>query len=605
MSFSVPSARQRTALAYDGVVPTPSEGTLLGAYRVEGLLGSGSMGEVYRCVDVGLNRRVAIKILSDKHRDSPELRARFVREGRAVAAVSHPNVVQVFATGTFDERPYIAMEFLDGTDLGSLVEKQGPMDSLSTARAAYDAACGLEAASRAGLIHRDVKPTNLVRVADGAVKVTDFGLAKPVDPGTEPALTAMGVVVGTPDYIAPEQARGETIDERVDIYALGGSMFFLLTGVPPFRTGKPGEDKYLKVVARHLRQPAPSASERNPAVDPELSVLAQQMMSKRREERPSYAELQQRLLHIAVRLDPSGESLGARVRALSPASLSRPPGPASRPPAAGATGVGSIAAAAPPSLAPAPVVAAPATLSRPPGAAMPPASLAPVAVAAPPAMAAPMPMAPAPGGLGFAGDEPGLSRLPPPRFPRWSLAVTLVSVALFVAGLVVFLNRSGSATQPLAATPADANSGQPEGDAAPPAEPPPGMILVKDGDGRPWLYVDARPVSLQAFRSVFAEHQQSGSPSGPVVSVTYTSARSYATTVKGRLLTPAEWERAQAAPGFVSAGGLYEWVESPGAKRVVKKAGAEQARKDQEHPDVTFRIARDVVPVGAPGPTAR
>ncbi|HRC56803.1 MAG TPA: serine/threonine-protein kinase, partial [Kofleriaceae bacterium] len=303
-------------------MPTPSVGTLLGAYRVEGLLGSGSMGEVYRCVDVGLNRRVAIKILSEKHRDSPELRARFVREGRAVAAVSHPNVVQVFATGTFDERPYIAMEFLDGTDLGSLVEKQGPLDSLATARAAYDAACGLEAASRAGLIHRDVKPTNLVRVVDGAVKVTDFGLAKPVDPGTEPALTAMGVVVGTPDYIAPEQARGEPIDERVDIYALGGSMFFLLTGVPPFRTGKPGEDKYLKVVARHLRQPAPSACERNPSADAELSALAQQMMAKKRDERPAYPEVQQRLLLIAARLDPQSEASGTRgSRALSRAHV--------------------------------------------------------------------------------------------------------------------------------------------------------------------------------------------------------------------------------------------------------------------------------------------
>ena len=94
------------------------------------------------------------------------------------------------------------------------------------------------------------------------VKVTDFGLAKPVDPGTEPALTAMGVVVGTPDYIAPEQARGETIDERVDIYALGGTLYFLLTGSPPFRTGNPAEDKYLKVVARHLASRRPMRAPR-------------------------------------------------------------------------------------------------------------------------------------------------------------------------------------------------------------------------------------------------------------------------------------------------------------------------------------------------------
>ena len=102
-------------------VPNPQAGTILGAYRVEGTLGSGSMGEVFRGIDTGLNRRVAFKLLSEKHRDSPELRQRFVREGRAVAAISHPNVVQVFATGSFDDRPYIAMELLDGADLGSIV----------------------------------------------------------------------------------------------------------------------------------------------------------------------------------------------------------------------------------------------------------------------------------------------------------------------------------------------------------------------------------------------------------------------------------------------------------------------------------------------------
>ena len=190
-------------------MPNPTPGTVLGAYRVEGTIGSGSMGDVFKAIDTGLNRRVAIKILSEKHRDSNELRARFVREGRAVAAISHPNVVQVFATGSFDERPYIAMELLDGTDLGSIVEKTGPLDSASAAHVLIDAAHGLAAACKAGLIHRDVKPSNLVRLSDGRVKVTDFGLAKPVDPGGEPALTAMGVVVGTPDYIAPEQARGE------------------------------------------------------------------------------------------------------------------------------------------------------------------------------------------------------------------------------------------------------------------------------------------------------------------------------------------------------------------------------------------------------------
>jgi serine/threonine protein kinase len=132
-------------------VPNPQPGTILGAYRVEGTLGAGSMGEVFKAIDTGLNRRVAIKILSEKHRDSPELRARFQREGRAVAAISHPNVVQVFAIGSFDERPYIAMELLDGAEVGAAVEKRGPLDSLTAAHAVLDAH---RPGGRGWLIHR-------------------------------------------------------------------------------------------------------------------------------------------------------------------------------------------------------------------------------------------------------------------------------------------------------------------------------------------------------------------------------------------------------------------------------------------------------------------
>jgi hypothetical protein len=281
---------------------TPAPGTALGAYRVDGVIGAGSMGDVFRGVDVGLSRKVAIKILSEKHKDSNELRARFTREGRAVAAIAHPNVVQVFATGMYEDRPYIAMELLEGTDLATLVDDDGPMTSVVAARALLDAARGLDAAAKAGLIHRDVKPSNLVRLNEGKVKVTDFGLAKPVDPGSEPALTALGVVVGTPDYIAPEQARGEKIDERVDIYALGGTLYFLVTGLPPFRTGNPAEDKYLKVVARHLKNPPPDARERAPGVDAELAELARAMMAKKPAERPDYPTLIARLEAIVQRL---------------------------------------------------------------------------------------------------------------------------------------------------------------------------------------------------------------------------------------------------------------------------------------------------------------
>jgi serine/threonine-protein kinase len=503
------------------------------------------MGEVFKGVDTGLNRKVAIKILSEKHRDSPELRQRFVREGRAVAAISHPNVVQVFATGNFDDRPYIAMELLDGTDLGSIVDKNGPLTSVDAAHAVLDAAQGLMAASKAGLIHRDVKPSNLVRLSNHEVKVTDFGLAKPVDPGSEPALTAMGVVVGTPDYIAPEQARGETIDERVDIYALGGTLYFLLVGIPPFRTGKPAEDKYLKVVARHLRNPAPEAAVTNPSVDRELSDIAKQMMAKKAGERPGYPELISRLTGVLARLDPGSvpELIAATRERSRPNMLAAPSGPGA-------------------SLGPRPSTSLGDSRSR---------DVSDVD----------LPVA-----------KSGL--------PAWLIMFSLACIGLFVAGLVVYLQR-GDAGDGAATGSGSAGSGAvvtplpvPVDAAAPAPVVPAGMIVVRKPDGTAWFYVDANPVTSAQFKTVFADHKQSGKPDDPVVMIKYDEARSYARTKGGRLLRAAEWDAASTTPGFIAADGVFEWVE-PGADKVnVKKHGKGAARPDGAQKDVTFRMAKDI-----------
>jgi len=501
------------------------------------------MGEVFKGVDQGLNRKVAIKILSEKHRDSPELRQRFVREGRAVAAISHPNVVQVFATGSFDERPYIAMELLDGTDLGSIVEKNGPLASAEAAHAILDAAQGLAAAAKAGLIHRDVKPSNLVRLSSGEVKVTDFGLAKPVDPGSEPALTAMGVVVGTPDYIAPEQARGETIDERVDIYALGGTLYFLLTGIPPFRTGKPAEDKYLKVVARHLRNPAPDSSVTNPGVDRDLATIAKQMMAKKPGERPSYQELIEKLTGLLARIDPGS------VPQLIAASRER-----SRP------------------------------FKIPPDASG---------------------GAPLEGGATISDGE--LTLPPRGRLPAWLIGFSLLCVVLFVVGLVVYLQRGDTESASPPPTPGSGSTGSavtpPAPDAPAPPKVPAGMILVKLPDGRQ-LFVDAQPVSLDKYKAVFADHKQPGKddkhpakPDDPVALVRYDEAQAFARTINaanGRLLRAAEWTAASTTPGFVSVDGLWEWVESPKDARTVVQHGKSQTRPDKDYKDVTFRMAQDI-----------
>jgi serine/threonine protein kinase len=516
-------------------VPNPQPGTILGAYRVEGTIGQGSMGEVFRGIDTGLNRRVAIKILSEKHRDSPELRQRFVREGRAVAAISHSNVVQVFATGSFDDRPYIVMELLDGQDLGTIVEKGGALDSLTAAHAILDGAQGLAAAAKAGLIHRDVKPSNLVRLSDGQVKVTDFGLAKPVDPGAEPALTAMGVVVGTPDYIAPEQARGETIDERVDIYALGGTLYFLLTGIPPFRTGKPAEDKYLKVVARHLRNPPPDASVTNPNVDKGLAELTKQMMAKKPADRPGYDDLIAQLTQIVARLDPTAVPI-----LLSSRERSRP--------------------------------------NEIPGSRFRPASL-----------------------NDSQTVSDGQLDLPPSRaLPGWLIGLTLLCIALFAAGLVVYLRRETSEAQAGAGSGSGSVTPPPAVDAAAAANTvdaavPANMLLVLKADGSPWFYADANPITVAAYRELFAKHDASASPQTAVTNVSYTEAKSYVKTRGGRLLTSQEWERAAVTPNFTVRDGLLEWVDSPEEKsKTVRAHGKTQSRPDTKQKDVTFRMAKDI-----------
>ena len=543
------------------VVLTP--GTIVDRYRVVGVLGAGSMGDVVRGVDVDLNRQVAIKILSERHRENDELRARFVREARAVAAISHPNVVQVFTTGNFDKRPYLAMELLDGVDLGTVVKQHGVMSSVQASRAALDAARGLEAAAKAGLIHRDVKPSNLVLLSSGVVKVTDFGLAKPLDPGSEPALTAMGVVVGTPDYIAPEQARGEQIDERVDIYALGGTIYFLVAGIPPFRTGNPAEDKYLKVVARHLKDPPPDPRTANPAVDPEIAALQRQMMAKKPGDRPRYGDLIQRLTAIVERLQVKGSS------ALPQVSSGHGPAVADKTPFVGgakaleeAADLGEDSAQ---------------TMVKGRGR---------------------REEAAARGGTSTVAADKAAA----PRLSRWLVAVTVVSGLVFLTGLGLLL--FGPRPHPAAAPPIDA---APKADAAPvrrvdPAVPP-GMLLVRKPDGSPWLFVAATPVSHGEYAEARPEEKQPQKRkklnAQPVVQVAYAQAESFALAKGARLPTPDEWAAAAATEGFKPAGKLAEWVDDG-------SVGQQAARATRTHPDkaeklrpgphanVTFRLARDL-----------
>jgi serine/threonine-protein kinase len=535
-------------------VTSLAPGALVEHYRIDGFLGAGSMGDVYRATDGKLGRVVALKILSERHRDNEELRARFVREARAVAAIAHANVVQVFTTGLHADLPYLAMGFLDGIDLGTAIGRGGPWPSLPAARAIADAARGLEAAAKAGLIHRDVKPSNLVLLQTGTVIITDFGLAKPLDPGDEPALTAMGVVVGTPDYIAPEQARGDAIDERVDIYALGGTMYFLLTGTPPFRTGERGQDKYLKVVSRHLKNPPPDPRVRRPEVDGELAELGLVMMAKAPDARPSYVDILRRLESVCRRLEVGGAAAAPAVavaegrRHLAPTPFLGGAGPRVADVVGADASEGDDDDSA-------------ATFAR----------------------------------AGTGGDSLAAA---PARISRPLVVMTWIAGLTFVAGLGLLL--LGPMPTPPGAGGLAADGGVPAApiaDAAPPARPeaPPGMILVADHRGRPLFFVDAVPVTAGAYAEVFVTRRRKLSrktAARPVADGSLERAGAYAKARGRRLLRAQEWAWATATLGVTAKeASLWEWVEDGSVRRPPDRSAT---RRPDGHPDVTFRLAADL-----------
>src|SRR3954454_1244904 len=231
------------------------------------------MSNVFKARDRLLERHVALKILHEHFSHDGEYVERFRREARAVAQLSHPNIVTVIDRGEADGRQFIVFEYVDGANLKALVDRSGSMPIETAVSLAHQIARALAFAHEHGLVHRDVKPQNVLLNGDGRAKVTDFGIARSLD--VKHGMTQTGTVLGTSDYIAPEQAQGQQVSAQTDVYSLGVVLYELLTGEVPF----PGEN-FVAVAMRHINEEPPSARERRADVPLRLDAALQRAMAK-------------------------------------------------------------------------------------------------------------------------------------------------------------------------------------------------------------------------------------------------------------------------------------------------------------------------------------
>ncbi len=257
-------------------------------YELQQKIGEGGMARVYRGRDLRLNRQVAVKVLHSHYAGDTGFLQRFHHEAQAAANLRHPNIVDVYDVGQDGDIHYIVMEYVPGSDLKALLMRNGPLPVEQAVPIAESIASGLEAAHRVGMIHRDVKPQNIIIGDGGQIKITDFGIAKSK---LSTAMTETGVTFGTADYISPEQARGLAASPQSDIYSLGITLYEMLTGRLPF-TG----DSSIAVAMQHVTAEPPPPRMYNPRIPPQLEALVLRALSKDPADRPASAREFARLL---------------------------------------------------------------------------------------------------------------------------------------------------------------------------------------------------------------------------------------------------------------------------------------------------------------------
>jgi serine/threonine-protein kinase len=258
-------------------------GSDFGDWHIQRLVGRGGMGVVYLATDKRLGRPVAIKLIADERAGDGAFRERFEREAQLTAAIDHPNVIPVYAAGEIDGHLYLATRYVDGTDLQECLRREGPLSPERAAEVVAQVAAALDAAHAAGLVHRDVKPANVL-LAGNHVYLSDFGLTRSVT--AEAGLTDTGERLGTVDFMSPEQLRGQRTDARSDVYALGCLLYTVLTGTPPFH-----RPSAAATITAHLETPPPRASDRGGVPDEFDAVLGRALEKDSERRYPSAGDL--------------------------------------------------------------------------------------------------------------------------------------------------------------------------------------------------------------------------------------------------------------------------------------------------------------------------
>lgn len=310
MSQAERSQPAEDTLAWGGGGPAPANrdltGLTLGDFQVERMLGRGGMGEVYLARQISLNRQVALKVLRPDLLTKQNYLRRFEAEATAVAKLNHPNIVHIYTLGNEDGYRFIAMEYVQGTNLRDYLTKKGALDYPLALSIMKQAGIAVEAAGEIGLVHRDIKPENILLTRKGQVKIADFGLCRDLD-AAHVDLTQPGVTMGTPLYMSPEQAQGHLSDHRSDLYSLGVTFYHMLAGQPPFRGESP-----VAIALKHLKDTPVSLVIHRPDIRPELDQLVLKLMEKNPADRyQSAAEMLRDLSRVKEALNASTAVVGS------------------------------------------------------------------------------------------------------------------------------------------------------------------------------------------------------------------------------------------------------------------------------------------------------